>query len=146
MSGQLPGAILFVCSQNAIRSPMAEALYKNLYKDKSYVQSAGVHAGDPSPFMQEVMAEKGIDLSHHKARTLGDIQDTLFDIIISLSPEAHHQAMELTRTMAVDVEYWPTMDPTLVEGNRAQRLDAFRACRDNLSDQIKQRFNFKGNE
>jgi len=140
MSGSLPDAILFVCTENAIRSPMAEAIYKQLYKEKSYVQSAGVRAGEPSPFMKEVMTEQNIDLTHHQPRTLSDIQDSLFDIIISLSPEAHHQAMELTRTMAVDVEYWPTMDPTLIDGNRDQRLDAYRSCRDTLTKRIKQRF------
>ena len=140
MSEGLPGAVLFVCSENAIRSPMAEALYKNLFSGKSYVQSAGIRRGEINPFMREVMAEKNIDLSHHQPKTLSDLSDNLFDIIITLSPEAHHQALELTRTMAVDVEYWPIMDPTLAEGNRNQRLDAFRTCRDHLTKRIKQRF------
>lgn len=146
MSDELPGAILFVCSENAIRSPMAEALFKQQYNHKAYVQSAGIRRGEQSPFMLEVMQEKDIDLSHHKARTLGDLQDSLFDIIITLTPEAHHQAMELTRTMAVDVEYWPTLDPTLTEGNRGQRLDAFRLCRDNLIKRIRERFHVKNTD
>lgn len=140
MSGNLPGAILFVCTENAIRSPMAEALFKKQFKDKAYAQSAGIRPGPPNPFMHEVMTEAGFDLTHHKARTLAELQDSLFDLIITLSPEAHHQAMELTRTMAVDVEYWPTMDPTLTDGNREQRLNAFRSCRDNLAKRIQERF------
>ena len=140
MSEDVPGAILFICSENAIRSPMAEALFKAKFKDRAYVQSAGVRRGEANPFMISVMQEQEIDLSHHQPRTLSDIQDSLFDIIISLSPEAHHQAMELTRTMAVDVEYWPTMDPTLIDGNREQRLDAFRSCRDSLKNRIDLRF------
>lgn len=140
MNENLPGAILFICSENAIRSPMAEALYKQTFKDRSYVQSAGVRRGQPNPFMISVMAENNIDLSHHHPRTLSEIQDSLFDIIISLSPEAHHQAIELTRTMAVEVEYWPTMDPTLIEGNREQQLQAFRNCRNTLENRIRERF------
>ncbi len=140
MSDGLPAAILFVCSENAIRSPMAEAIYKSLYRERSYAQSAGIRRGEINPFMREVMAEKDIDLSNHHPRTLNDLADSLFDIIITLSPEAHHQAMELTRTMAVDVEYWPIMDPTLAEGNRDQRLEAFRTCRDHLTKRIRQRF------
>lgn len=140
MNEELPGAVLFVCSENAIRSPMAEALFKNIYGNRTYVQSAGVRRGEINPFMREVMAEEEIDLTHHQPRSLTDIEDTLFDIIVTLSPEAHHQALELTRTMAVDVEYWPVMDPTLVDGNRNQRLDAFRTCRDHLKKRIRERF------
>ncbi len=135
-----PQAILFVCTENAIRSPMAAALYKNLYPNESYVQSAGIRAGENNLFMPVVMKELGSDLEDHKPQTLNELQDSLFDIIITLSPEAHHQAMELTRTMAVDVVYWPTMDPTLVDGNRDQRLDAFRACRDTLKNKILKQF------
>lgn len=140
MSGARPNAILFVCTENAIRSPMAAAIYQKIYEKQSYVQSAGIRAGEPNLFMPVVIKELGIDLDNHTPQTLNDLQDSLFDIIITLSPEAHHQAMELTRTMAVDVEYWPTMDPTLVDGNRDQRLDSYRACRDTLAKKIKLRF------
>lgn len=140
ISGGLPGAVLFACTENAIRSPMAAALYKAAYGDRSYVQSAGIRRGEIKPFMVEVTGEIGLDLSHHKPQTLADLQDSLFDIIITLSPEAHHQAMEMTRTMAVDVEYWPVMDPTLIEGNREQRLAAYRDCRDILQKKIAMRF------
>lgn len=140
MSGELPGAILFVCTENAIRSPLAAALYKQIFQTKSYVQSAGVRRGENNLFMPIVAKEVGLDLDSHQPHTLSDLQDSLFDIIVTLSPEAHHAAMELTRTMAVDVEYWPTMDPTLVDGNRDQRLDAYRACRDGLIKKINQRF------
>lgn len=135
-----PQAILFVCTENAIRSPMAAAVYQQTYENESYVQSAGIRAGQANLFMPVVMKEVGIDLSNHTPQTLNDLQDSLFDVIVTLSPEGHHQAMELTRTMAVDVEYWPTMDPTLVDGNREQRLDAYRACRDTLKKKIKSRF------
>jgi protein-tyrosine-phosphatase len=137
---ELPSAVLFACSMNAIRSPMAAALMRHLFPGRVYVQSAGVRAGEPDGFAIAVMEEIGIDISGHEPHTLADLNDTLFDLIITLAPEAHHQALELTRTMAVDVEYWPMLDPSHVGGSREQRLDAYRAVRDQLMAHIKRRF------
>ena len=94
--------------------------------------------------LYERMDEIGIDVSGHTPNAIADLYDTSFDLVISLSPEAHHQALEMTRTMAVDVEYWPTLDPSLQQGNRDQRLDAYRALRDQLFRRIKQRFHLEG--
>ena len=140
MAGDLPGAVLFACSMNAVRSPMAAAMLRHLAGRRVYVESAGVRAGEPDGFASAVMAEIGIDMSQHKPRTLAELNDTSFDLIVTLSPEAHHQALELTRTMAVDVEYWPTMDPSTVAGNREQVLDAYRQTRDRLEERIRRRF------
>ncbi len=141
---ELPGAVLFACSMNAVRSPMAAAILRHLAGRKVYVASAGVRAGEPDPFVIAVMDEIGIDVSEHVPHTIDQLHDTSFDIVVSLSPEAHHQALELTRTMAVDVVYWPTMDPTIIQGSREQILDAYRACRDNLFKRIKERFPVPG--
>lgn len=142
--GDLPGAVLFACSMNSVRSPMAAALMRHLAGRRVYVQSAGVKPGETNGFAAAVMDEVGIDMSQHKPQSIAELQDTSFDIVITLTPEAHHQALELTRTMAVDVEYWPTFDPTLAGGNREQILDAYRAVRDSLFERIKQRFAFYG--
>ncbi len=92
------------------------------------------------------MEEIGIDVSRHDPRTLADLHDTSFDLIVSLSPEAHHQALEMTRTMAVDVEYWPTFDASLMmgQGSREQILDSYRSVRDRLFARIKERFPVTG--
>jgi protein-tyrosine-phosphatase len=140
----LPGAVLFACTINAIRSPMAAAILKHLTGRRVYVESAGVRPGEPDPFVAAVMEEIGIDLTRHAPHSIADLGDTSFDLIVTLSPEAHHQALELTRTMAVDVEYWPTLDPSLVMGNRDQILDAYRAVRDGLFRRIKARFGLEG--
>ena len=92
------------------------------------------------PFVVEVMDELGIDLSRHRAKSFDDLEDTSFDLIISLSPEAQHQAVELTRTMACDVEFWNTFDPSIIEGNREVRLQAYRDVRDQLKKRIENRF------
>jgi protein-tyrosine-phosphatase len=117
----------------------------------SYVASAGVRKGEPDPFAVAVMAEIGLDISRHKPVTfeeLDDLEGLNFDLIVTLAPEAHHRALEITRTSAVDVEYWPTPDPSIVEGSREQRLEAYRAVRDQLLAHIRERFAAKrpGNE
>jgi len=140
--GRRVGAVLFACAFNAVRSPMAEALARHYFGRSVYVQSAGVRKGDPDPFVTAVLYEIGIDGSRHKPRTLDELEDwegLNFDLIVSLSPEAHHRALELTRTSAIEAEYWPTADPTLVQGSRDQMLDAYRAVRDTLLKRIKQR-------
>jgi protein-tyrosine-phosphatase len=143
---ELPPAVLFVCTMNALRSPMAAAILRHLAGRRCYVESAGVRAGDLDGFMVAVMSEIGIDVSRHTPRSLHDLGDTSFDLIVSLSPEAHHQALELTRTMAVDVEYWPTFDASLLagQGNREQMLGAYGQVRDQLFAKIKRRFGFDG--
>ncbi len=127
---------------NAVRSPMAEALAKHFFGKSIYVQSAGARKGEVDGFASEVLDEIGIDLSRHAPKTVDELEEwegLNFDLIISLSPEAHHRALELTRTLAAEVEYWPTMDPTLVQGAREQRLDAHRDVRDGLIRRIKER-------
>lgn len=140
MEGDLPAAVLFACSENAIRSPMAEALLKHLLGHRIYVDSCGVRAGELDPFVVAVLDELGIDRSMHRPKTFDDLEDTSFDLIVSLSPEAQHSAVEMTRTMACDVEFWNTFDPSLVEGSRETRLEAYRAVRDQLLERIKARF------
>ena len=135
-----PGSVLFVCAMNAIRSPMAEHLTKKLFGQSIYVQSAGVEEGRADPFTAAALAELGIDLGDHTPRTLAEIGDTYFDLIVTLSPEAHHRALQLARAAAADVEYWPTFDPSTVAGNREQVLAAYRQVRDALEKRIRGRF------
>lgn len=137
---ELPGAVLFACTLNAVRSPMAAAIMRHLFGKFTYVQSAGVRAGELDPLAVEVMDEIGIEIGDYRPKRFEDLEDTSFDLIITLSPEAHHKALDFTHMMAVDVEYWPTDDATAYEGNRDQRLDAYRAVRDDLMRRIHDRF------
>ena len=137
---ELPGAVLFACTLNAVRSPMAAAIMRHLFGRFVYIESVGARPGELDPFAVEAMDEIGIEIGLHKPKRFEDLEDSSFDLIVTLSPEAHHKAMELTRTMAVEVEYWPTLDATAVEGSRAQRLDAYRAVRDELMRHIERRF------
>ena len=137
---EIPDAVLFACNMNAVRSAMAEAIMKHLHGHRVYVDSAGVREGEPDHFAVEVMEEIGIDLSRHKPKCLEDLEDTSYDLIVTLSPEAQHHAVEMTRTMAADVEFWPTLDPAFIDGSRERRLGAYRQIRDQLLERIKERF------
>src|SRR3984957_3680254 len=138
-----PLAVLFACGQNSIRSPMAAALFNQIFGRAIYVGSAGVRKGELDSFAVAVMDESDLDISRHKPVTFEELDNwegLNFDLIVTLAPEAHHRALEITRTNAIDVEYWPTADPSAVEGSREQRLDAYRQVRDQLLARIRQRF------
>jgi len=138
--GDLPSAVLFACTENTVRSPMAEAILKYLHGRHIYVDSVGVRKGELDGFAVAVMDEIGIDISHHHPKTFEDLEDTSFDLVTSLSPEAQHKAVEMTRVVACDVEFWNTFDPSVIEGSREVRLEAYRQVRDELMRHIKKRF------
>jgi protein-tyrosine-phosphatase len=144
MTDRLPASVLFVCSENAVRSPMAEALAKRLYGARVYVDSAGVRSGDVDPFAVAALDEIGVDLHRHHSKSFEDLVDASLDVIVSLSPEAHHRALEFTRALACDVEYWPTPDPSAVDGDRERKLDAYRDTREHLLRRLKARFGGAG--
>ena len=135
-----PSSVLFVCSENALRSPMAEALTKHRLRTAVFVDSVGVRDGDLDPMAIAVMDEIGVDMSRHKSKRLNDLMDTSFAVIVTLSPEAQHKAIEVTRLTASEVEYWPTPDPSVAEGHRDARLAAYRELRDYLRKRIEIRF------
>lgn len=137
---ELPGSILFACTQNSIRSPMAEALMKYLHGGRVFVDSVGVRPEPVDPFAIAALDEIGIDLSRHRAKSFDDLEDDYFDLVISLSPEAQHRAVELTRTSSCEIEFWPTMDPSLTEGSRETQLEAYRTLRDELLGKLRERF------
>jgi protein-tyrosine-phosphatase len=140
MSNRIPGAVLFACTENALRSPMAEAMLKHLHGRRVFVDSVGVRAGVLDGFAVEVMAELGLDIANHQTKTFDNLDDTSFDLIVSLSPEAQHSAVELTRSSAAELEFWHIFDPSIVEGGRETRLDAYRKVRDELMQRVRDRF------
>jgi protein-tyrosine-phosphatase len=142
-----PGAVLFACNFNRVRSPMAEALLKRLAGDRVYVDSCGLkysrggeEADAIDPFADVVMTELGCDLSGHQAKIFEDLEDDSFDLVVSFTPEAQHRAVEFVRGRAAEIEYWPIFDPTLTEGSRESRLASYRQVRDALAARIAARF------
>ena len=96
-----PRSVLFICGMNAVRSPVAELLARQVLPATTFVASAGVRAGERDPFVDAVLAEGGLSLKDRQPRTIDDLEDDYFDLIVTLAPEAHHAALELTRSMAV---------------------------------------------
>ena len=137
---EVPRSVLFMCGMNAVRSPMAEILARQVLPATIFVASAGVRAGERDPFVDAVLTEEGLSLDHRQPRTIDDLEDNYFDVIVTLAPEAHHAALELTRAMAVEVEYWPTADPTTATGTREQIMAAYRDVRERLKARIAKRF------
>lgn len=144
-----PDAVLFCCNFNQVRSPMAEALLKRFAGTGIFVDSCGLRraAFDPDedemevdPLAAEVMSELGVDLRRHRCKVFDELEDDSFDLVISLTPEAQHRAVELARGRSADIEYWPTLDPTLTEGSREHRLETYRQVRDGLAARIAKRF------
>jgi protein-tyrosine-phosphatase len=138
-----PQSVLFACGLNSIRSPMAMALFRHLFGKSMYTGSAGVKPGESDPFAIAVMDEIGLDIAKHRPQTFEQLEDwegLNFDLIVTLSPEAHHKALDLTRTIAAEVEYWPTSDPSDIGDTREQKLEAYRTVRDQLMDTIRARF------
>ncbi len=140
MSQKLPSAVLFACTLNAIRSPMAAAIMHHHFGHKVYVASAGIAAGDPDPFVGMIMDEIGIDLKKHRPHSFEDLEDSAFDLLITLSPEALNRAEDMSRTMAIKVENWKIPDPSITQGSRDQILDAYREVRDDLVRRVTERF------
>lgn len=128
-----PRSVLFLCTMNAARSPMAAGLLRHLKGRDVYVESAGVHAGTLDPLAAQVMAELGITLEAHQPKMLQDFLSRDFDLVVALSGEAQARARQ---KHSGPIEYWPTPDPTEAEGNLEQRKAAYRAVRDGLKRRI----------
>ena len=143
MAGPIPPSVLFCCDHNAVRSPMAETLARSLLPG-TYVASAGIRPGERDPFVDAVLGEVGLSLGRHAPHSLDELEDDYFDLIVTLAPEAHHAALELTRSMAVDVMYWPTPDPAVATGTRDQIMHSYREVREHLKLLIEKRLKGSG--
>ena len=133
----MSGSVLFLCNQNAIRSPMAAVLLNDL--GAASAESAGITPGDADPLSEAALAELGLAIPEGP-RSVEAVKLGRFDLIVALSPQAQHRALELTRNTGTAVEYWPVQDPSAVDGSREQRLAAYRAVRDTLLEKLKDRF------
>jgi arsenate reductase len=138
--------VLFCCDHNAVRSPMAEGLTKKLFGGRVFVQSTGVHHDmEVDGFAIAVCEEIGVDLSEHRSRSFDEMEEWgddigAYDLIVALSPAAQRRALEYTRNHALEVEYWPVLDPTKMGRTRDEKLAAYRQARDIILERIRERF------
>ena len=139
-----PSSVLFACSENAVRSPMAEALARHFFGHRLWFESAGLRTQEVDGFVTAVLEEVGIDLDRHVGKTFEDVDASSFDLIITLSPEAHHRALQLVGGVATEVEYWPTLDASAVDGSREVRMEAYRQVREGITKRLHRRFGGTG--
>ncbi len=137
MTGKI-GSVLFVCALNSIRSPMAEGLMKKKIGHDIYVQSCGLEAGGRNELMVAVMREKGIDLSRHNSKTLSDLQDSNFDLVISFDSQTFEAAKAVFADNECEIECWEIPDPTKGSMDVRAMMNNFRAVRDNIEMRIEQ--------
>ena len=136
----LPGTVLFACTHNMIRSPMAEGLMKSMFPNRIFADSCGLNAGVPDGFAFTVMNEIGIDLTNHQPKNFDDLEDEYFDLIICFSDVSYAMAEEMARNKATEVEYWPVYDAALASDNREERLAAYRMVRDIIARKLEESF------
>ena len=139
-ASNLPSSILFVCYLNSIRSPIAEGTMKRLVGDRVYVQSCGESKGDIDSLMVAVMKEKGVDMSNHQARTLTELQDGSFDVVIAFTESAAAAAQAVFEGRDVEILTWRTPDPTAGALDVRSMMNNYRAVRDQLEARLKRHF------
>ena len=135
-----PDAVLFICYLNSIRSPIAEGLMKKRFGETTYVQSCGLAAGEIDDLMVAIMKESGIDMSGHKARTLSELSDTSFDVVITFTEDAGEAARAYFEDTDAVIEVWPTPDPTAGMLDVRAMMNNYRAVRDYIDGRLERRF------
>lgn len=144
MTAELPQSVLFCCDHNAVRSPMAEGIMKQLYGTDTYVQSAGLKNDlDIDGFAISVCQEIGVELSRHRSRTFEEMEEvgeqlSSFDLVVALTPASHAKAQELTKWFHMDLQFWPITDPTGQGETRDAKLSAYRLSRDEITARLKE--------
>ena len=132
--------IVFVCTYNRIRSPMAAALLTALSPELDKVDSCGVAINDSfaDGFTIAVMAEVGIDLNNHTAKDVADMDLTTADMIVCFSETSYEVLCKMRKTLptACDILYWPVYDPDLLAESRPRRLAGYRAVRDTIRQHL----------
>ncbi len=139
-SSVMPSSVLFVCTLNSIRSPIAEGLLKQLIGTQGYVQSCGLEAGELNELMVTIMKEKNIDMSNHSAKTLNDLRDTSFDLVVAFTQDAYSAAQAVFDDSDTNIELWETPDPTAGDLNVRAMMDNYRAVRDSIAVRLTQKF------
>lgn len=136
-TSELP-TVLFVCSMNSVRSPIAAALARQAFPGRLIARSVGVNGGKADQFVYEVMEEIGIDMSVHTPHILDELVANHFDLVITLSDDAPDAVRRKGLEMGA-LEEWKVDDPSLVEGSREVVLNAYRALRDDLRRRVRAR-------
>lgn len=125
--------VLILCTGNVARSQMAEGLLRHIAGDRFEVFSAGLLPSYVRPNAITVMKELGIDISHHRSKSLNEFLDTPFDYVITVCDHASEHCPIFPGT--AKRIHWSIDDPVAPGGEEAQ-LTAFRRARDELKERL----------
>lgn len=127
--------LLFLCTGNSCRSQMAEG-YGKIFLGKKYeVYSAGIEKHGLNPYMVKVMEENGVDVSNQYSKTLNDLGDIDFDVVVTVCGDAHETCpMYLKKAKIIHKGF---KDPAKAKGTEEEILQVFREVRDQIKDYIK---------
>jgi arsenate reductase (thioredoxin) len=125
--------VLFVCTHNSARSQMAEALLRQAAGARFVVASAGTEPTRVHPLAEQVMAERGLSLGFHRAKSIADV-GTYWDYVITVCDAAFERCPEFPdKTSRL---HWSLGDPSQATGTDLQQIEAFRRVRDDLAERI----------
>ena len=126
--------VLFLCTENACRSQMAEGLVNHDLAGQVQAWSAGVRPSRVNPRAIQVMAELGIDISHQRSKSVDDLAGEQFDLVITVCDQAQQQCPIFSGETQVMHVGFP--DPARATGTEAEVMAAFRQGRDALREQL----------
>jgi arsenate reductase len=126
--------VLFLCTENACRSQMAEGLVNHDLAGQVKAFSAGIRPSRVNPRAIQVMAELEIDISHHRSKSVDELAGEQFDLLITVCDQAQEQCPLFpgeTEVMHVDFP-----DPARATGSETVILTVFRRVRDGLRERL----------
>ena len=129
-----PTRVLFVCTHNSARSQMAEGMVRAWGGDRFEPVSAGTEATQVRAEAIQVMREIGIDISEHTSKTIEPFMGEAFSWVITVCDTAKESCPVIPG--AKQQAHWSIDDPSAVEGDEQQRLEAFRKARDTIRDRV----------
>ena len=127
--------ILFLCTHNAARSQMAEALLRQLAGDRFEVFSAGTEQTRVHPLAIEAMRELGVDISAQRSKTLDEFQGQQFDSVITVCDQANESCPIFPG--ATERLHWSFDDPSAATGTDDERLQVFRQTRNAIENRLR---------
>ncbi len=126
--------VLFLCTGNACRSQMAEGLVNHDLAGRVQAWSAGVQPSQVNPQAIQVMAEVGIDISGQHSKSVAELADETFDLVITLCDQTQQQCPFFPGDTEVMHVGFP--DPARATGTEAEIMAVFRQVRDALRSQL----------
>lgn len=126
--------VLFLCTHNSCRSQMAEGLVNHFLGERWQACSAGTEATRVNPLAAQVLAELGIDIAHHRSKTMDEFADEHFDAVITLCGDANEKCPLFFG--GVKRAHIGFDDPSRLSGSAEEVLPEYRRVRDEIRKRL----------